>query len=61
MEQEKALSLLQRGKVTFNKAAKMAQMNIWDFADLIKRKGVIWIKDKIIREDICETLNDKRN
>lgn len=59
MEQEKALSLLQRGKVTFNKAAKMAQMNIWDFADLIKRKRVIWIRDKIIREDIYKALNDE--
>ena len=52
MEQEKALSLLQRGEVTFNKAAKIIPMDLWDFADLVKEKNVVWIRDGVIKEDL---------
>ncbi len=52
--QEKALSLLQQGKVTFLKAAAIAKMDAWNFADLVKEKKTIWIKDKAIKEDIEE-------
>lgn len=52
MKQEKALSLLQQGKITFNKAAKIAQMDLWDFADLVKEKKFVWVKDSVIKEDL---------
>jgi len=39
-----ALSLLQEGKVSFNKAAQIAKLSIWDFAELLKQRRVEWIK-----------------
>jgi predicted HTH domain antitoxin len=30
-----ALDLLRDGKVTFTKAARLAELNLWDFADLV--------------------------
>ena len=39
-----ALELLQKGKVTFAKAAEMARVSLWEFADLVKQRNVEWIK-----------------
>lgn len=40
---QRALTLLARGEVTFNKAAEIAGMNVWDFADLLRKSGRNWI------------------
>ena len=50
--QDKALTLLEQGKITFLKAAKLAQLNVWDFADLVKERKIVWVKDNVIKEDI---------
>jgi len=50
---EKALKLLETGRATFLKAAKIARMNVWDFAELVKTRKITWIKDKeLIKRDI---------
>ena len=39
-----ALELLQKGKVTFAKAAEMAGVSLWEFADLVKHSSIGWVK-----------------
>lgn len=39
-----AFSLLQEGKVSFNKAAQIAKLSVWDFAELLRQRRVEWIK-----------------
>jgi len=51
-----ALELLREGKVTFAKAAEMAKLSLWEFADLVKQRNVEWVRytpeeiEKEIRE-----------
>lgn len=51
-KRERAIKLLGDGEITFNAAAELADMNVWDFANLLKVKKITWIKDKRIKEDI---------
>lgn len=52
-KKERTLNLLGKGKITFTKAAEIAEMNIWDFSELVKEKKITWIKDREkIKEDI---------
>jgi len=39
-----ALELLRNGKVTFAKAAEMAKLSLWEFADLVKQRNVEWVR-----------------
>jgi predicted HTH domain antitoxin len=39
-----AMSLLQKGKVTFSKAAEIAKLSLWEFADLAKQHNVEWVR-----------------
>ncbi len=39
-----ALELLRNGKVTFAKAAEIADISLWEFADLVKQYKVEWIR-----------------
>jgi predicted HTH domain antitoxin len=39
-----ALELLQKGKVTFAKAAEIARLSLWEFADLVKQRNVEWVR-----------------
>jgi predicted HTH domain antitoxin len=39
-----ALELLQKGKVTFAKAAETARLSLWEFADLVKQHNVEWVR-----------------
>jgi predicted HTH domain antitoxin len=51
-----ALDLLRNGKVTFAKAAEIAKLSLWEFADLVKQRNVEWVRytpeeiEKEIRE-----------
>ena len=40
---ETALGLLREGKVTFARAAELARLSLWEFADLVKASGVEWV------------------
>ena len=39
-----ALDLLQNGKVTFAKAAEIARLSLWEFADIVKQNNIEWIR-----------------
>jgi len=39
-----ALEFLRDGKVTFTKAAEIARLSLWEFADLVKQRNVEWVK-----------------
>ncbi len=39
-----ALDLLQKGKITFAKAAEMTKLSLWEFADLIKQRSIEWVR-----------------
>lgn len=39
-----ALELLRDGKATFAKAAEMAKLSLWEFADLVKQRNVEWVR-----------------
>ena len=52
-KQQRALKLLEEGKVSFLKAAEMAGLSVWDFSDIVRDKGMVWVKSgKFIRSDI---------
>ena len=52
-KEERALKFLENGKVSFLKAAEIAGLSIWDFSDLVRDKGIVWVKSgKFIRSDI---------
>ena len=56
-KEQRALESLKEGKVTFLKAAEMAGCSVWDFADLVREKGIVWIKsEKFIHSDIEKAL-----
>jgi predicted HTH domain antitoxin len=39
-----AADLLQKGKVTFQKAAEIAKLSLWEFADLAKQRNIEWVR-----------------
>ena len=39
-----ALELLQKGKVTFTKAAETTKLSLWEFADMVKQQNVEWVR-----------------
>jgi predicted HTH domain antitoxin len=39
-----ALELLQKGKTTFAKAADIAKLSLWEFADLVKQHNIEWVR-----------------
>jgi len=49
-----ALESLRDGKVTFAKAAEMAKLSLWEFADLVKQRNVEWVR--YTREEIEEEI-----
>ena len=56
-KEERALKSLEEGKVSFLKAAEMAGLSVWDFSDLVRDKGIVWVKSgKFIRSDIEKAL-----
>lgn len=52
-KKRRALKALEEGKATFNRAAEIAEMNLWDFADFVRKSGGDWITSvENIRRDI---------
>jgi len=51
-KKEKALKMLSEGAISFLRAAELSNMNIWDFAALVKEKKITWIRDEMVLEDI---------
>lgn len=38
-----ALELLRDGKVTFAKAAKLAKLDLWELADMVRDRRIEWV------------------
>ena len=51
-KKERALKMLTEGKISYMKAAEEAGMNVWDFAELLKEKKVVWVKEEGILRDL---------
>ncbi|WP_435156792.1 UPF0175 family protein [Haladaptatus sp. DFWS20] len=49
---ERALDKLKSGKVTFTKAAELAEMNVWDFAQLLDRRDITWVAGDHLERDL---------
>ncbi len=39
-----AIELLRDGRVTFAKAAKLAKLDLWQFADVVRDRKVEWVR-----------------
>ena len=52
-KKKQALRFLEEGKVTFLKAAEMSEISIWELADIVREKGIVWVRsEKYISLDI---------
>ena len=51
-----ALELLQKGKITFSKAADIAKLSLWEFADLAKQQNIEWVR--YTPEDIAKDFSN---
>ncbi|NHX36789.1 MULTISPECIES: UPF0175 family protein [Halolamina] len=49
---EQALEQLAAGSITFSKAAELAGMSVWDFAQLAKERDITWVADDHVDADI---------
>lgn len=49
---ERALEKLDRGDVTFMRAAEMAGLSVWDFARLAKERDVTWVGSEQLADDL---------
>jgi predicted HTH domain antitoxin len=56
----RALEMLRDGRVTFAKAAEMAGLSLWDFVDLVRRRGVEWVRfsPEDVERELKETLEE---
>jgi predicted HTH domain antitoxin len=54
---QQVLKTLEKGKVSFLKAAQMAGVSVWELADAVREKGMVWIKcEKFVSADIEKAL-----
>jgi predicted HTH domain antitoxin len=49
---EQALDQLEAGRLTFSKAADVAGMSVWDFAQLTKERDITWVSDDHLASDL---------
>lgn len=49
---EQALDKLAAGTVTFSKAAELAGMSVWDFAQLAKKHDITWVASDHLESDL---------
>ncbi|WP_049937960.1 UPF0175 family protein [Haloplanus natans] len=49
---ERALKKLESGDVTFSRAAELAEMSVWDFAQLAREHEITWVGGDQLAEDI---------
>lgn len=45
-KEQRALKSLEEGKVTYLKAAEMAGVSAWDFADIVRERESVWIRSR---------------
>lgn len=49
---EQALEQLSAGTISFSRAAELAGMSVWDFAQLAKDRDVTWVDDEHVDADL---------
>ncbi|NHN62451.1 hypothetical protein G9463_03880 [Haloarcula sp. JP-Z28] len=49
---EQALDQLAAGSITFSRAAEMAGLSVWDFAQLAKERDITWVADDHLEADL---------
>ena len=49
---EQALDQLAAGQVTFSRAAELAGMSVWDFAQLASERDITWVADDHVASDL---------
>jgi predicted HTH domain antitoxin len=58
LKRELALSLFEQGKLSFGKARELAEMNVWEFQQLLGSKGIpVHYNSEDYQEDLA-TLKD---
>ena len=50
---ERALEQLQAGEITFSRAAELANMNVWEFANLVRDRNVSWVDEEPGNADLA--------
>lgn len=56
-KEERALKLLEEGKVSYLNAAQMSGISVWELADIVREKGIVWVKSgEYITRDIEKAL-----
>ncbi|MFB6360725.1 MAG: UPF0175 family protein [Halobacteriales archaeon] len=50
--QERALEQLQAGEVSFTRAAELADLNVWDFAQLVRDRDITWVAEDDLDADL---------
>lgn len=50
--QERALDQLAADRVTFTRAAELADMSVWDFAQLAKERDITWVSGEHLEDDL---------
>lgn len=50
---ERALEQLRDGEVTFSRAAELADMSVWDFAQLVRENDVTWVAEDDLDADLA--------
>ena len=48
---ERALEQLAAGTVTFSRAAELADMSVWEFAQLAKERNITWVLSEHLEDD----------
>lgn len=49
---DRALEQLAAGRITFSKAAELAGMSVWDFAQLAKERDITWVSGEHLDDDL---------
>lgn len=49
---EQALDRLAAGSITFSKAAELAGLSVWEFAQLAKERDITWVADDHLEADL---------
>jgi predicted HTH domain antitoxin len=51
-KKERALKMLTEGRISYLKAAEKAGMNVWDFAEFLRERKIVWMKEEGIIRDL---------
>ena len=51
-QREQALEALGEGRISFAKAAEIAGMDVWTFAEHLEEQEISWVSEEGVREDL---------